>query len=411
MFQTMKQVVLSYGYEEYDGPMLESLELYKAKSGEEIVSRQLYSFTDKGGREVAIRPEMTPTLARMVAARQRELPKPIRWFSFPNLWRYEQPGKGRLREHWQLNVDVFGIDGMEAELEILQLACDILFAFGATGDMFRVRVSHRKILDGFLENTLNLSEIKAKEVSRLLDKKAKMQEEEFQMEWKKILPENPESYHKVLEFLNLNQTNIQNFPGLPQKPIQDILYLLTKINDLGLGNVIVLDPSIVRGFDYYTGVVFEIFDVSPENSRSLYGGGRYDNLTGLFTNEPLSGIGFGLGDVTLQNFLETHDLLPKIGKGKVVGIPVLSEKLVLPVFQISKQLRKNGIPCEILFQNNYKLSKQIQIAEKKGLQYLLIVGEEELEKGIYSWKDLERRTQTQLPKEDWIEIIQRILQD
>lgn len=162
MFSVMREVVLSFGYQEYDGPILESFDLYKAKSGEEIVQRQLYDFTDKGDRHVAIRPEMTPTLARMVAGQVRNLAKPIRWFSIPNLWRYEQPGKGRLREHWQLNVDLFGVASYRAEVEILLIADSILKRFGAPDGSYQIKVSHRGILDSFLGKSLSLPKEKAR---------------------------------------------------------------------------------------------------------------------------------------------------------------------------------------------------------------------------------------------------------
>jgi histidyl-tRNA synthetase len=404
MFDVMRSVVESYGYEEYDGPMVESLDLYRAKTGEEIVGKQIYDFIDKGGREVAIRPEMTPTLARMVAGRIRELPRPIRWFSFPNLWRYEQPGHGRLREHWQLNVDIFGVDGFQAEIEIFKLACDILFAFGADKSMFNVKVSHRKILDGFFAG-MNLDPAKAQEVSKILDKKNKITREEYLNEIQKTIPDLKDADKLIDDFLSADLDTLSQIPGIPAELISELKSFFQQIDEIGLGGLIQLDTSVIRGFDYYTGYIFEIFDTSPKNKRSLYGGGRYDNLIGLFTNEVVSGTGFGLGDVTLQNFLLTHNLLPKLGREDIICLPLLGDDLVADVFKIADELRKAGIKTETFLNPGQKLGKQISLAEKKGFNRLLIYGNDEKEKGILSFKNLSARTQLEIPRSELISTI------
>lgn len=409
LFSVMRKVVESYGYEEYDGPMLESMDLYRAKTGEEIVGKQLYNFIDKGGREVAMRPEMTPTLARMVAARQRELPRPIRWFSFPNLWRYEQPGHGRLREHWQLNVDIFGVEGFEAEVEILKLACDILFAFGADKSMFHVQVSHRKILDGFFRNGLDLPMEKAQEVSKILDKKNKITREEYIREVEKILPGKPQAVEKIDQFLASDIHSISNVEGVPQETIQELQNLLNHLELLGLDGVVKFDPSVVRGFDYYTGFVYEIFDSSPQNKRSLYGGGRYDNLTGLFSNESVSGTGFGLGDVTLRNFLDVHGLLPELGRDSVICIPLLADSLLGDVFDLASKIRRAGFQCETFLNPKQKFGKQLSLAEKKGFAHVLIFGEDEKSKGIVSLKNLKTRTQADIPLGSLLNELDRVI--
>ncbi|MCZ8238465.1 MAG: histidine--tRNA ligase [Leptospiraceae bacterium] len=407
MFNVMRSVVESYGYEEYDGPMIESLDLYRAKTGDEIVGKQIYDFIDKGGREVAIRPEMTPTLARMVAGKLRELPRPIRWFSFPNLWRYEQPGHGRLREHWQLNVDIFGVDSNSAELEILKLACDILTAFGANKSMFQVKISHRKILDGFFQG-MNLDPSKAQEVSKILDKKNKITHDEYLAEIKKTIPNLPDADKSIDAFLNSSLVTLEQIPGISSELIDEIKGFFAKIDKIGLGDIVQFDPSIIRGFDYYTGYIFEIYDSSPKNKRSLYGGGRYDNLIGLFTNDAVSGTGFGLGDVTLQNFLETHDLLPSLGREDIICIPILSEEITAEIFLMADEIRKSGLKCEMFLNPDQKFGKQISLAEKKGFKHILICGPDELTKGIISLKNLELRTQIEIPRS---ELVIRLLQE
>ncbi|TGK81654.1 histidine--tRNA ligase [Leptospira noumeaensis] len=392
LFSVMKDVARSYGYEEYDGPMVESLDLYRAKTGEEIVGKQIYNFIDKGDREVAIRPEMTPTVARMVAKKLRDLPRPIRWFSIPNLWRYEQPGHGRLREHWQLNVDMFGVTSQRAELEILSLACDILFAFGAPKNSFKVTISHRSLLDEFLLDGLKVSPNQAHEVSKILDKKNKITEDEYTALVSKTIPNDPTAVSKINLFLAATTDTLGQIPGIKEETRNTIQTLFEDLKTIGLDDIVYFDPSVVRGFDYYTGFIFEIFDTSPKNKRSLYGGGRYDNLIGLFSNEELSGIGFGLGDVTLQNFLTAHNLLPNFANDSTVYIPLLDESSFAENHNFAKALRKEKIAAEVSLVSQ-KMGKQLSYAEKKGYRWILLRGEDEIKAGTVTLKDMATRNQ------------------
>ena len=396
MFSVMRSVVDSYGYEEYDGPMIESIEIYKAKSGEEIVERQLYDFVDKGERHVAIRPEMTPTLARMVAARSRELAKPIRWYSIPNLWRYEQPGKGRMREHWQLNVDVFGVNSINAEVEIIQLACDILYAFKAPKESFRVKVSNRKLLDEFFNKSLALDETRGYNVSKILDKKNKITPEEFENLLKNESL-SAEQIALVNKFLVANLDNLHELPGLAPDVVAEVTDLFYHLDKLGLRDQVDFDPSVIRGFDYYTGTIFEIFDTSPENRRSLYGGGRYDNLTGLFGGDGLSGTGFGLGDVTMQNFLQTHGLIPVFEPEDTLFFPLMDEGMLEHILAVSSSMRREGIKCVTMLDPGVKLKKQLSVAEKKGYKYVVVIGEEEKDKKTVLLKNMKAGEQTEIP--------------
>lgn len=235
VFSVWRKVAESFNYQEYNASLLEPAELYKEKSGEEIVNQQTFQFTDRGGREVVLRPEMTPTLARMVAGRRKSLKYPLRWYSIPNLFRYEKPQKGRRREHWQLNVDIMGVAGLEADLEIITLADTIMQGFGAKREDYEVRM-----------NTM-------------------------------------------------------------ASGTEDLEQVMSKLREAGITNIKV-DNTLKRGQAYYTGVVFEFFDTNPENPRSILGGGRYDNLMELFDVEKLPAVGFGAGDVTIKDFLETHGL-------------------------------------------------------------------------------------------------------
>lgn len=396
MFSIMRSVVIKYGYLEYDGPILESFELYKAKSGEEI-EKQLYNFIDKGERHVAIRPEMTPTLARMVAGKLRDLPRPIRWFSIPNLWRYENPGHGRLREHWQLNVDLFGVNHWTAELEIIRLACDILFAFGASPDSFRVTFSNRKILNQFLRHTLQLNPEKEHAVAKLLDKKNKITQEEFETQIIPHLVQGKEDLSILYKFLSSDVNTISEIQGIETDVVQEIKDFYQAIQNLGLSQTVFFDPSIIRGFDYYTGFIFEIFDTDPSNKRSLYGGGRYDNLISLFSNEQVSGIGFGLGDVTLLNFLTTHKLVPSFETQNGVYLGILGEDIFFSGFEVAGILRKAGILCETNLDPKVKLGKLIPQVEKKGYRFMLLFGEAEKASNSIILKDLKEGSQKSFP--------------
>ncbi|MDP2704788.1 MAG: ATP phosphoribosyltransferase regulatory subunit [bacterium] len=259
IFNTWRKTVESKGYLEYSASILEPAELYKSKTSEEIVNEQTFTFVDRGGREVVLRPEMTPTLARMVAARRKSLKFPLRWYSIPNVFRYERPQRGRRREHWQLNCDLMGIAGVEAEVEIILLAHTIMKAFGAKDEDFDIRINSRKALP----------EGASMETVRKIDKG--------------------------------EETNIEI------KETDEIRVLLEKLEEAGIKNA-KFDPKIVRGFDYYTGMVFEVFDTHQDNNRSLFGGGRYDNLLEVFGVDPVPTVGFGMGDITLRDFLETHGL-------------------------------------------------------------------------------------------------------
>jgi histidyl-tRNA synthetase len=261
IFKIWREVVESFEYVEYSASILEPSELYKSKTSEEIVNEQMFTFTDRGGREVALRPEMTPTLARMVAARRRNLKFPLRWYSIPNVFRYERPQRGRRREHWQLNCDLIGIAGVEAEIEIISLAHAIMKAFGAKDEDFEIQVNSRKAIpEGVTMETI-----------RKIDRGEELD-------------------------ISIDET-------------LEIRTLLEKLNRKDIQNA-KFNPKIVRGFDYYTGMVFEVFDTHEENRRSLFGGGRYDNLLEIFDVEPIPAVGFGMGDITIRDFLETHKLKP-----------------------------------------------------------------------------------------------------
>ncbi len=416
-FSKQREVCRSYGYEEYSAPILEYTELYRSKSSEEIVNEQLYTFLDRGNREVSIRPEMTPTLARMVANRNQKYTLPLRWFSIANFMRYERPGKGRLREFYQLNVDLIGSNHIYADVEILSIAMDILKSFGAKENHFIVRFSNRQLLDLWM----NLEDKeKLRKIGRIIDKKDKISPSQFEKELKGICTEK--EIQQIYDFLNLkivSFNDIQNL-NIPNNK-QEILDILNQIQHIykNLSSIhqtfnLIFDPSIVRGFDYYTGLIFEIYDTHPENKRAIFGGGRYDHLIGLFGKESIPAIGFGMGDVTLEEFLRNHNLLPDFKHKSGYYFTCIDEAYYSEYLKIASLLRKNFIPVEMSLQRSKKFTKDFEIAEKKGYKHIIIMGESELKENKIKIKNLITGKQLDLPiekEEILIENLQQFLQD
>ena len=388
MFSLMRKVAEQYGYEEYDAPILEPLELYLAKTGEEIVNEQTYMFEDRGGRRVAIRPEMTPTVSRMVAGRRQELAYPLRWYSIPNLWRYERPQRGRLREHWQLNVDIFGVNNLLAELEVIQVADGILRAAGATHDMYTIKVNSRKLMDFIFKEYLGLDSVQTHMVAKLIDRMHKMPIEEFEAEIDAIfLPSQRDAgaSNKLIGLLKIKQ--LEHLPEAVRQssPALELKELLHQLHAAKVTNA-VFDLSVMRGFDYYTGIVFEIFDENPDNNRSMLGGGRYDGLVGLFGVEPVPTVGFGFGDVTLEKFLEGHNLLPPLRSETDVYV-ILIGNVYDKAQKVITELRDMEVNVAVDI-SGAKLDKQLKTAAKKGIHYALFIGEKDLADEQYEVKNL-----------------------
>ena len=391
MFSTIRRIVERYGYEEYDAPILEPLELYLAKTGEEIVSEQTYAFEDRGGRKVAIRPEMTPTVSRMVAARRQELGFPLRWYSIPNLWRYERPQKGRLREHWQLNVDIFGISGIQAEMELIQVADDILKAFGATHDMYSIRVNSRKLMDYILKDYLKLNSVQVHTVSKLIDRMHKMPHAEFEAEIESVCtPSQREAgvSNKLIGILKTKQLLHMPEPIREHESAQELKLLMETLKDARIPNV-VFDITIMRGFDYYTGIVFEMTNNSTENTRSMMGGGRYDGLVGLFGVEPVPTVGFGWGDVTLQDFLEEHKLMSPLRPDTDVYVVLVGdgENIYADALKVIQNLREMDVNVAVDISGK-KADKQIKTAVKKGIHYAMFIGPNDLKEEQFEIRNL-----------------------
>ena len=388
IFNVVREVVESYGYEEYDAPFIEPIELYQAKSGSEIVADQTYRFIDRGNREVAIRPEMTPSVSRMVAARRQQLAYPLRWYSIPNLWRYERPQRGRFREHWQLNVDIFGVASISAELELIQITNNILRAFGGKPAMFRIKINHRQLLNLLFDEYLGLNPMQSIAMASLIDRSQKILHSEFIDQVDKILTADQRRKSTTEKLLNvMNSHSLDDLPLILKnsEPAQQLRQLLIECAELSIKNVD-FNLSIVRGFDYYNGLVFELFDSSIENSRSMLGGGRYDGLVGLFGVETLPTAGFGLGDATLINFLKLHGLMPDMGTSTQIYVVVICG-LISEAMKTATLLRRTGLRVAVDLTSK-KLGEQIKTAVKKGIRFVLIIGENEIKSQQYTLRDL-----------------------
>ncbi len=387
LFKTIRGEVERIGYVEYHASVLEPAELYKAKGAEneEIINEQAYTFTDRGGREVALRPEMTPTVARMVAARRREFGFPLRLYSIPNVFRYERPQRGRLREHWQLNVDVFGSKSPVADAEVITLAYRVMTALGAREHDFEIRIGSRQAINTVARER-GLNETQTKQLFGLLDRRSKMSEVDFDLELKKL-------------GVNKSLLSPKNIPD-------DIARMLAGFRETEINNI-VYDPSVVRGFAYYTGIVFEVFDTHKENSRALFGGGRYDNLTALFDDEPLPGVGFGMGDVTIRDFLAVRGLIPPYTPSTKVYIAVTAPELAVRASALAGELRDAGINVAVDF-GERKLGDQIKAASKHKIPWLIVMGEDELASGVYQVKNLETGAAEPVPLAELAGFFQKV---
>ncbi len=382
IFGIWRKTVESFGYEEYSASVLESAELYRAKSGEEIVNEQTYTFTDRGNREVTLRPEMTPTVARLVAQKPHDLVFPLRWYSIPNLFRYEKPQRGRLREHWQLNVDLFGVENAEADSEIISIAYRLMKNLGAQDSDFVIRLNSRKLMNDVYEY-FKLSEEQSQKISKIIDKKDKISSEAFAQSIEELT--DTETTHKFVEILSSNE-KLLDMLGDKNKNTKELIKLIDSLQSVGIINV-QFDPTLMRGFDYYTGVVFEIFDTNKENARSVFGGGRYDDLLDIFGAKKVPAIGFGAGDVTAKDFLETHGLLPTYTPKTDLYICTLSDEFIPHAEKLASTLRTNGLNVAIDLSGK-KVGDQIKIAHKKLIPFVIIIGEDEIKTENYSLKEM-----------------------
>jgi histidyl-tRNA synthetase len=398
VFRTWRDVAARYGFEEYDGPPLEPLELYTAKSGEEIVG-QLYSFTDKGGREVSLRPEMTPTLARMVAARANGLKKPIRWFSIPQLFRYERQQRGRLREHFQLNCDLIGEAGHLADAEIVALAVDSVRAFGLGPGDIRVRLSDRRLLTALLRE-LGVTGTQVPVVYQVFDKLRRTPEELSvrRLSEAGLAPATIErllALARARSWEDLRQVDVALAGVLSEgDPLRRALEAL---DAMGFGEYLDLDLGIVRGLAYYTGTVFELFDARGE-LRAVCGGGRYDNLLESLGGVSLPALGFGMGDVVLGELLRERGLVPEQAPSIEVFLAAITQDDLPHVLGLARELRDAGLRVEYALAPQ-AVGKQLKLADTRGARAAVVIGPDDRARGEAMVKDLAGKSQESVARD------------
>ncbi|HET7790224.1 MAG TPA: histidine--tRNA ligase [Gemmatimonadales bacterium] len=396
IFTVWKTVAHRYGFEEYDGPPLEPLELYTRKSGEEIV-QQLYAFTDKGDREVALRPEMTPTLARMVGARAQALKKPIRWFSIPQLFRYERQQRGRLREHFQLNMDLIGEGGPLADAELIAAALDIMRAFGLGPKDVKVRVSDRRVLRALFAGR-GIGEAQLPEAFQALDKSERDPKEAIADRLQKagLAAKAVDGVFDVAGLKGLPRVEqaLAKVAGGEEAgaPLAEVVAAL---GAMGLGDFVEVDLTIVRGLAYYTGAVFELFD-AQRTLRAICGGGRYDDLLKQIGGVDLPCAGFGMGDVVLAELLKDRGAAPPAPAVVDVFLVAISGEDTIPVLELAHRLRDAGVSVEYALKHG-AIRRQLELAAARGAKHAVIIGPDERKDGVAVVRDLAGGTERRVP--------------
>jgi len=383
-----KKVSLRNGFEEYDGPIFEYLKMYQVKSGDEIVE-QLFSLTDRGGRNLALRPEITPTLARMVNQQINALPKPIKWFSVPRLLRAERPQKGRLREFFQWNVDIIGIDQPLADAEIIFTTVDYLRNVGLTPNDIKVRISSRKLLAAILKS-YGVSDEKLESLYVVLDKKAKLPADTFEKMLAEQVPDK-ETLARISAFMEIDSISalgeLIEAESEEFAAYNEIKEVLGTLETMGVGDFCIYDPGIVRGLAYYTGIVFEVHDAVGD-LRAICGGGRYDNLLRDFGGPAISATGMGMGDCVLEILLRDKGLLDKQVTGRKIDYFVACiGQTGNEAWRIIAKLRSMGYSANISYKTG-GLSKQLKEASAQNAGKCIIIGEEELKQGKIGIKNM-----------------------
>ena len=398
LYEKVRRASQAFGYQEWDGPFLETIDLYAAKSGEELVKKQSFTFEDRGGDLVTLRPELTPSLARMIAAKQGELSFPVRWWSFGPFWRYEQPQKGRTREFFQWNVDLLGADSPEADAEIVAIAAGFLRGVGLTPDRALILVNDRRLTISKFEE-LGIPAEKRIDALGLIDRRTKMD------------PDKWDAYALEIGLSTAQLANLKKVLGDPDlwKTSPELTRLFSTLDALGVREFVKYDPNITRGLLYYTGTVFEAFDVSGSVRRAILGGGRYDNLLADVGGQPLPATGFAMGDVVIGIILQEAGLVPPFQPSPAqVLVTVFDEELVRQSFALAAELRKSGLNV-MVYPEPAKLPKQFKFADRMKMRVALVLGPEEAGNGMVVVKDLSKGEQAQVRREEVVETVKGIV--
>ncbi len=388
LYNVLRQVSESFGFQEYEGPFLESIELYAAKSGDELVKEQSFVFPDRGGDLITLRPELTPTLVRMIAQRQKQLVFPLRWWSWGPMWRYERPQKGRTREFFQWNVDLLGVNNPEADAELAAVIATFFRKTGLTSRQVSVLVNNRRLMDSELA-ALNIAHETRPAVSRFIDRRDKMKKEEWLAYGGEI----------GLDTRQLDGLQSILADGQLWQKSDELVRFFKAIEALGVAEYVRFDSSIIRGLDYYTGTVFEAKEVEGDIRRSILGGGRYDNLMADVGGDPIPGVGFAMGDVVITLILEKAGLLPE-GNNQTcstVLVTVFDESTLLASYALAAELRREGIKAAC-YPEAAKLAKQFKFADRTGMRLAVALGPDELANGNVTVKNLATGAQQMVPR-------------
>ena len=399
LYNSMREVAESFGYQEYEAPMLESLELYASRSGDELVKEQAFAFIDRGGSEITLRPELTLSLARMIAQKQNELNFPVRWWSFGPFWRYERPQKGRAREFFQWNVDMLGVSSPEADAENAAVLATFFQRVGLSPQQVVIKVNNRRLMNDRFD-AFAISAEKRPVVSSWIDRREKMTPEAW-LEYGKDIGLSPE------QTTNLKETLADK--GL-WKQSAELTRFFAVIDALALREYFEFDPSIMRGLLYYTGTVFEAWEVGGDIKRSILGGGRYDNLTRDVGGDPIPGVGFAMGDVVISLILEKYGLIPKdlnINPAPIL-VTVFDEDRLLESFKLASELRRAGMNV-VCYPESTKLQKQFKYADRIGAKVTLVLGPDEVEKRQVAVKNLVNGEQVSVAREALIDTVKSII--
>jgi histidyl-tRNA synthetase len=380
LYGLMRTASQQFGYQEFDGPFLETLDLYAAKSGDELIKEQAFVFADRGGDQVTLRPELTPSLARMVAARQAQLPRPIRWWSFGPFWRYERPQKGRSREFFQWNVDLLGVDSPAADAELAAVAVTFFKLAGFSSAEVKLQFNNRRLMDTEIEK-LGVSD-KKMSIFRLIDRQDKMA---------------PEAWERYAAELGLNEENLAGLRRLLDNrevwlQSEECAAFVKAADALGIAEYLEYDPTVIRGLDYYTGTVMEARDRKGE-FRAILGGGRYDNLVGDVGGDRLPGIGFAMGDNVIGLLVREYNKVPEFRPSPAdILVTTFAQASVAEALRLAADLRAAGLKVE-WYPEPSKLDRQLKYADANGIRFAAIAGPDELERGVVTVKDLGTREQ------------------
>ncbi|MFP3853885.1 MAG: histidine--tRNA ligase [Anaerolineales bacterium] len=387
LYGKIRGVSERYGYQEYDAPFLEPLTLYAAKSGEELVEKQSYVFTDRSGDRITLRPELTPSLARMVAQRVRAMPMPIRWWSFGPFWRYEQPQKGRTREFFQWNIDLLGIDSPQADAEIAAIGADFFRSLGLEPGQIQILVNNRRLVERQLVEA-GIDRGPQQQVFRLIDRLDKLR----QKEWEAYAAEIGLDEEQIsgLRAMISNESGWQNS--------DELVEFFDAGKSMGFGEYVRYDPSIIRGLDYYTGTVFEARDTAGEH-RAILGGGRYDNLVADVGGDPVPGVGFAMGDIVIQLVLEQEEEMPELRSSPADLLMTNFDKaLETESLELVGRMRGEGFRVE-WYPEAGRLGKQFRYADRYGIPFVAILGPEEEKAGSVTIKNMASGDQETMPQD------------